>query len=203
MNPSIWTPRYLFHRVRLAAFEYRNPDLPWLTADAISFLAAWLNVKDYVLEFGSGRSTVWLASRCQFVLSVEHDPVWFGMMSKKLADCGNVRYRLAELRSSIGSESPYLTVLNEVSDESCDVLLNDGRLRCQVAREGISKLRPGGLHVLDNAERYLPNDLTIPSSRGRAEPTADWAQFIAATADWRRVWTSNGVTATLLMFKPC
>ncbi len=203
MKPAIWTAPYLFNRVRLAWFEYRNPNLPWLTADAIRFLESWIKSNDRVLEFGSGRSTAWLASRCQLVTSVEHDPAWFDSMSNKLSVFENVDYQFATLRSPTELESPYLKLLMDIPEQSYDVLLNDGRLRCQVACKGISKLRPGGLHILDNAERYLPNDLKIPASIRRAEPTADWVRLIAETRDWRQVWTSNGVTATLLMFKPC
>lgn len=203
MKPSIWTPAYLYNRLRVAFFEKRNPEAPWLTSDSITFLDAWLKRDDRVLEFGSGRSTVWLANRCHFITSVENDPAWFDAMSKKLSAFENVDYRFAPLQSASSAESPYLNVLSELPEELYDILINDGRLRCEIAIKGIAKLRPGGLHVLDNAERYLPNDLKIPASRRSTAPTADWARFIAATEDWRRVWTTNGITATLLMFKPC
>jgi predicted O-methyltransferase YrrM len=193
----------LLNRLRLAGFEYRHPDLPWLTAEAIRFLTFWLKPDDKVLEFGSGRSTAWLAGRCRVVTSIEHDQAWFQAMSGRLSAFENVDYRFAPLKDASQNDSPYLRTFSELTEDCYDVLLNDGRFRCQVACEGIARLRSGGLHVLDNAERYIPNHLEIPESRRFAEPTSDWARFIETTKDWRRVWTSNGVTATLLMFKPC
>ena len=203
MNPRNWTLNYLFARVRLAWYERQNPEAPWLTAESIAFLDSWLTEQDTVLEFGSGRSTVWLAKRCRFIHSVEHDEGWFQLTSKKLSSFENVDYRHAPLESPSAKDSNYLRVLDEIEDNSCDLLLNDGKLRASVALKAISRIRPGGLHVLDNAERYLPSDMNLPASRKPTEPTDDWAQFISATANWRRWWTSNGVTSTLLMFKPC
>jgi len=42
------------------AYEKTHPDAPWLTAHAIAFLVDWLRPEDTGVEWGSGRSTLWL-----------------------------------------------------------------------------------------------------------------------------------------------
>ena len=71
-----WTPRYALARSRLAIYQRRHADAPWLTADAVRFLDSWIRSTDHCLEWGAGRSTSWLATRAERVTSVEHDAVW-------------------------------------------------------------------------------------------------------------------------------
>lgn len=197
-----WTLRYLFARLRVMSFEKRHPDAPWLTAASIDLLGQLLLRTDRVLEFGSGRSTVWFAGRCAHVTSIEHDERWFSFVEKKVLQLGNVDYMLRSTATGSAVSSAYIRVLEELPDRSFDVLVNDGRLRDLVAEHGIAKLRSGGLMVLDNAERYLPNMFHVPESRLERAPEGAWIKFAEETRQWRRVWTCNGVTATLLMFKP-
>ena len=68
-----WTFRYLIDRTELLLYERRHPDLPWLTREAVDFLASWLQPSDHGLEWGSGRSTVWLAQRVSRLVSIEHN----------------------------------------------------------------------------------------------------------------------------------
>ena len=203
MRPSNWTPRYLYNRLRLAWFERRNPDVPWLTAESVVLLGKLLRTQDSVLEFGSGRSTIWFARRCGIIVSVEHDLDWFKKVSSQIKQFSNVDFRHAKLEAPAGHVPPYLSLLDEFPDESFDVLVNDGRLRHLVAEKATSKLKPGGLLVLDNAERYLPNNFSIPASRLSAPPDEVWENFAEQILGWRKLWTTNGITSTLIMFKPC
>ena len=88
MSPVIrahWSPRYVVDRSRLAIHQRRHPDDPWLTADAVRFLASWIRTSDRCLEWGSGRSTVWLAARAAAVVSIEHDREWSDRVTSQLA----------------------------------------------------------------------------------------------------------------------
>jgi hypothetical protein len=61
-------------------------------------------------------------------------------------------------------------------------------------------LKVGGLLIVDNAERYLPHSRRTPESlKGPVRP--EWREFLARVADWRPVWTTNGVTCTALWIK--
>ena len=48
------------------------------------------------------------------------------------------------------------------------------------------------------------NPFNIPESIGKSNNGISklMEQFSKETKTWRRIWTTNGVTATLLMFKP-
>src|SRR5438309_11109525 len=47
---------------------------PWLSYRAIKCLDQLIGQDWSMLEFGCGMSTLWLARRCGFIYSVEHDP---------------------------------------------------------------------------------------------------------------------------------
>lgn len=53
--------------------------LPWLTPEVILYLEYYMipyqNCKS-ILEFGGGNSSIWLAKRADFVVTVESSPVW-------------------------------------------------------------------------------------------------------------------------------
>lgn len=60
-------------------------------------------------------------------------------------------------------------------------------------------LRPGGVLVLDNAETYLPTTSRSPWN-STAPATPEWQRFVDLSADWRCVWTTNGVWDTAIWF---
>lgn len=202
-----WTPHYLHARVRQALYQKAHPDAPWLTPQAISLVDSMLRPNDVGAEFGSGRSTVWLARRCAHLVSVEHDVAWHARVSKVLAAEGaaHVRY-LCHPRDEpdeSGERSAYAQVARYLDDESIDFALVDGVYRDYVALYLLPKLRPGGLLIIDNVNRYLPSWTRAPSSLRPPQPpaTAAWEQVAAELAGWRRIWTSNGVSATAIFTK--
>jgi hypothetical protein len=67
----------------------------------------------------------------------------------------------------------------------------------------LPKIRPGGMLVIDNVNRYLPSLTMSPASlRPPAAPaTAAWEQAAAALARWRRIRTSSGVWDTAIFVK--
>ena len=71
------TLSYIFDRLVEKSYRRSHPDTPWLAPAAIDFLAGYLQLRDDMLEFGSGRSTLWFASRVQHISSVEHNPDWY------------------------------------------------------------------------------------------------------------------------------
>src|SRR2546421_9596401 len=91
------TPRYACARARQFLYQRRNPDAPWLTPEAIRLLEPMLLPSDSGLEFGSGRSTIWLARRIARLTSVEHDAAWHAALSGQLKELelANVDYILA------------------------------------------------------------------------------------------------------------
>ncbi len=127
-----------------------------------------LRSSDICAEFGSGRSTLWLARRCAHLTSVEHDEQWHAKVSRTIAAEGitNVRYlcHLREEPDATGYRSTYAAVAQSLRDESIDVALVDGLYRDYVTLALLPKIRPGGLIVIDNVNRYLPSLTTSPGS---------------------------------------
>ena len=197
-----WTPLYITSRLQEKWYRRMHPGLPWLTPQAILFLQSWIQPLDLMLEFGSGRSTLWFARRLSTVVSVEHDPVWYNLVDGmiKEAQVHNVIY----LKKSIdGSPAEYSQVPLQFENNSLDIVLVDGRLRDLCANACLPKIKPGGLLVLDNADVYLPSSVTTPNSHAEGVETPAWQEFLDATVSWRRHWTCNGVSATAFYFKPC
>ncbi|WP_287395045.1 class I SAM-dependent methyltransferase [Mesorhizobium sp.] len=164
---------------------------------------------DTALEFGSGRSTIWFASRVGRLTSVEDNQSWHRVVSEKLAmkRVSNVNFLYHPQDVQTGAEAgsaSYVRVVSEFADESLDFVLVDGIYRNHCALGAVPKVRPGGLIVIDNVNWFLPSTSRSPRARTLAQGPADevWAQFADATNGWRRIWTTSGVTDTLLLFKP-
>lgn len=195
---------YIKNRLKQMWYEKKHPDAPWLTKDAIALMSQLIVESDIGLEFGSGRSTKWLAKRCKYLYSVENNQLWYDRVSVEIKNFENVQYYFGDVNSSDPVSSEYLSVLNSLNNNAVDFILNDGKIRDYVAIRSIDKLKPGGLFILDNAERYLPNKLKLPASirMDTDQVSVEWNKFIDLTNSWRRIWTTDGVSSTLILFKP-
>jgi predicted O-methyltransferase YrrM len=182
-------------------FERANPTYPWLTPASIELLSTLLKPTDSGLEWGAGRSTLWFSQRIKHLISVEHDPAWFSKVQKMVEASPNV-----DLRHKPDAES-YAGVTDEFAPESLDFVLVDGELaRDECAHRAIPLLRPGGLLVLDNANRYIPNMSIGPASRRPGDNSrfdaASWDRFLERVASWRHIWTDSGCSSTAIWIKP-
>jgi predicted O-methyltransferase YrrM len=203
-----WTPRYLANRTAVGIYQHAHPTAPWLTPKAIELLTGMLLPTDRWLEFGSGRSTAWLSGRLEHLISVEHSPVWYDKVSRRLKELAldNVDYRLlpTSLPDERGGESEYARLPLSLPDASLNLVLVDGKYRDHCARSALPKLAPGGLLVIDNVNWYLPSTTRSPFSRGpAAEPASTvWREVLDVIDGWRRVWTSCGVWDTAIYVRP-
>ena len=203
-----WTPRYITDRLAEIYYQKTKPHHPWLTKQANLILSTYLQKSDVGLEFGSGRSTVWLAERVQHLTSVEHNQQWHAIVQKMLKDkqIGNVDYRFgAESPADQDpAESDYVKCISDFQTHSLDFTLIDGIYRDYCVRDTLDKIKPGGLVVIDNVNRYLPFETYSPHSRhpGDGPLGQMWGQIQEVFASWRYIWTSSGVTDTAFFFKP-
>lgn len=196
------TPRYLRDRAAFAIDQRLHPDRPWLTADAIRLLDELLQPTDIGVEFGSGRSTIWFARRLAHLTSIEGDPAWHKKVKGMIHAIGigeKISYHLET------DDKAYAERALTFDDDSLDFALVDGGPRDQCAKMILPKIKSGGLLAIDNVNWFFPNAKTrSPSSRrvpGDYESDA-WADVAKMIADWRSIWTSNGVTDTGIWFKP-
>jgi len=214
MKLSSLKPHYAILRVEQFLFERKNPKCPWLTPDAIRALQDSLKPTDVGFEFGSGRSTIWIAKRTKFLHSVEHDASWHSIVTAQIRDNGlaeKVHYQLSPETNVVDDlmpeEHPYVAGLTSAADNTLDFVLVDGIMRLTCVRLAIRKLKPGGLLILDNANRYVPNLFEEGHSTVRdflAKPlNEDWAETCAVLSSWRGFNTSNGLSDTRFWIKPC
>jgi predicted O-methyltransferase YrrM len=179
--------------MRVWAFQRRFQDAPWLTEAAIYFLDSWLRPSDAGVEWGSGRSTIWLAERVGSLFSIEHDEQWSQRVRDMLMEKGlqsKVQYIYKPL------DETYEDAIRTISDKSLDFALIDGRRRLSCTRTIIPKIRPGGILILDNAERYVANrsmgsHSTAICRRDQDDPA--WEPVLEELATWRAVLTTNGI----------
>ncbi|MFL6022816.1 MAG: O-methyltransferase, partial [Marmoricola sp.] len=188
-------------------FRRQTEDTPWITADGVAILEGLLRPGDVGVEFGSGGSTTWFASRVEHLHSVEGADPWHAEVTSRLRKAGldNVSYHLAS-QLELGVDHPdarqaYVNFAPELAPGSQDFVFVDGEYRDECAMRALELLKPGGVLILDNANTYLPNALRSPWKVARPS-TPRWAEFVEATADWRSIWTTNGVWDTAFWFKP-
>lgn len=203
-----WTPRYAVDCSLVELYERKNPDLPWMTRQAIQVLSGMLRPDDIGLEFGSGRSTVWFAGRTGRLTSIEHDESWQRVVSQNLRRRGlrntDCIFVPDDPDSGCGGENKYARTALRFTNQSLDFVVVDGIQRDFCARLAIPKIRTGGMLVVDNVNRYLPSSSRAPGSRrpdqGAATPM--WSEVLEILASWRQIWTSNGVWDTAVYIKP-
>lgn len=199
-----WTPRYLVSRIRQEWWSRSHPDDPWLTRTAVAFLNEYLRPGDTVVEFGSGRSTMWFSRHVGAmgkVISVEASQEWQQEVVRRLHAAGMGQ---ADVQYAPDTPEQYVRSAAQRLIGKADAILIDGSVRDACAVWAVTAVKPGGIIVLDNAQHYLPHESRCP----RAIPehgnpkTPLWAEFASATANWRRYWTTDGVNDTAVFFAP-
>lgn len=204
---SHWTPRYARDRLRWELYQRRHPDEPWLSPDANAVLSRFLLATDIGVEWGSGKSTLWLARRLGHLTSVEDVPRWHRRVAAQLeaAQVDNVTYHLAPPppRDDTARSSDYVSVANRFEDGSLGFALVDGSAREHCAAAVLPKIAPGGVLVLDDTNGYFDYPSTSPTSRHRRGPkNMVWAQVADALAGWRMVRTTSGLKDTEIYVRP-
>lgn len=200
-----WTPRYVLDRVQLALYQRRHPQHPWLTRAMIEWLEPRLQPEHTLVEFGSGRSTLWFAKRVGRVASCEHHRAWHAEVSRQLREAGltNVNY-LHVPEDPGGYVASAGLALQEIGERLADVILVDGIYRDHCAVWALDHIRAGGLIIVDNVNWFLPSRSRAPRSipEGAPAKTSRWRRFAAVVAGWDCVWTSDGVTDTAAFRAP-
>lgn len=150
--------------------------LPWLTFPAIDFLERAARPTHRVFEYGGGGSTLFWADRVAEVVTVEHSAEWFAALQLAMAKGARAKWtgihHAAEPASdtALDPSDPahfassddasrgmhyrrYVEAILAYPDEYFDIIVIDGRARTSCLAVSVPKLKPGGLLVLDNAER--------------------------------------------------
>lgn len=142
---------------RLAATRGRSTmelRLPWLPFQLIDELAQTVRPGTKVFEYGGGGSTLWLLDRGAYVVTVEHDPGWAEHLRSSVTSS---RWTLLEPGEANAYES-YVSAIDIYDDDSFDVVVVDGRERARCVAAARTKVRPGGILIVDDADRERYQD---------------------------------------------
>lgn len=178
-NSTLRHMRYLgkWHRDMQSGDNTLNRAQPWMTYDAQQFLAEICKPDMRIFEWGSGGSTLFFASRCAQVVTIEHDAPWVGFVREKIRQCGikNVDLRGVagektdgslplnpENADDFASKDPksaglsfekYVKTIDDFPPEYFDMVVVDGRARNSCIKRAIPHIRQGGFLAVDNADR--------------------------------------------------
>src|SRR5438094_793903 len=132
LRRPIYTAQVVHYRI----YEWRHPDEPWIAQGAVKFCAQHIDSEGDVLEWGSGRSTLWLARRAKHLISIEHDRKWFESVQRSINDASvrNIDHRFIALdhpadaptTAAYPVQPAYVRVCDELDDLSLSLVVIDG-----------------------------------------------------------------------------
>jgi predicted O-methyltransferase YrrM len=144
---SLALPAILSSVVVREALGHR-PELPWIPAAARKALNGLLRPDSRVLEFGSGMSSLWLARRCAFVNSVEHDEEWASNITSLARTRGLTNLKV----DSFGADDPRYSNPPDCRRGSFDLVIVDGVARPECAQSSLDLVTPNGSIYIDNTD---------------------------------------------------
>lgn len=150
---------------------------PWINFKAIDYLNEHLERGHTLFEYGGGGSTLFFLNRVAKVVTVEHDELWFNVLSKKISEMGITHWegifqsgesftgggvRQPEIPADFMSSTKgqqdlsyerYAKSIHRYNGPAFDWVLVDGRARPSCMVESFEHLRSGGYLIIDNMER--------------------------------------------------
>lgn len=141
---------------------------PFMSFRARDWLENFLSSKDRrVFEWGSGGSTLFLASRVRELVTIEHDPTWYEIVSRHLSSFASENCTIRHIPPSTSSSEPiyrserkpqwsfrdYVRAIDSYPDGYFDLVIVDGRARPACIRHARPKVAPGGAIILDDSGR--------------------------------------------------
>lgn len=133
---------------------------PWLVPQAVDAIERFLAPLCWarVIEWGCGASTVWLASRCDSLRSIEHDPAWASQVESAVARLDRVEattlIRVIAANRIPGTDMVDNDAYHERPRGDYDLAIVDGRNRVECFKAAIRCTESRrGMVVLDNSER--------------------------------------------------
>jgi hypothetical protein len=193
--------KFIFGIIKKLYGESKVKGTPWLTLESIKIIENWAKSTDKVLEFGSGSSTVWFSKHVKQITSIEHDPSWYEI-SKKLTKSAGKKIKLFLAKN----KKDYLKIFDMIPENSIDICLVDGEWRRDCLIGAFSKVKRGGIIILDNAETYIPkyweSNSFQTSWKERGSPEKDKIKIIQKELkNWRLIVTSDVTQDTIFFVK--
>lgn len=129
--------------------------IPWYTHPALDEILSWDLSRKRVFEYGVGQSTLWWASKSQWVYGVDTSKDWVMVIHDAVISNSHV--------ACIEMEDIYVTAIHAF--KPIDIVIVDGDYRDRCIGQAISSLKPGGKLIIDNwlqpSVDWMPSDETI------------------------------------------
>jgi hypothetical protein len=140
-----------------------NP-IPWYTYPAIEYLSHFDFSARKVFEYGSGNSSLWWASRCKSLVSIENDKVWYDKIKQGSAALTNFDYRFEDDKLKYARQ-------DKISDS--DIVIIDGFYRPECADYFLEQNKLG--HI-DPVLLIFDNSDWFPKAIARLHKELNWVQ---------------------------
>jgi len=123
---------------------------PWISYEATKKIEEKLKKKECdVLEFGSGASTVWFATRSRHLTSIENDKKWHEIVSQRLK---KIHLNLLNVDYYFSNNRVEYSGFKSDSNSQFDIILIDGPYREECLIKHLQSIKPGGLIYIDNTD---------------------------------------------------
>lgn len=144
-----------------------------------------------ILEFGSGRSTIWLAQRAAYVISIEHDVKWFDQVkgwARQMNLLPKIDLRLWPAPYHLQSYK-----LKHLGNQFDMIIVDGAKPRPHNAQTVYNLLKDGGIFVVDDSERlnYQRIARDLDPHWACLNPKPD---HVSKQPDgkWTRMWVKDG-----------
>jgi len=155
------------------AFGWR-PSIPWIALPAWRYIKSKVPRESAVFEWGSGMSTVWYERHFREVNAVEDNPIWYGIVSR----------RLKSAKLHLLQDEAYVTKISDYPDGYFDLVVIDGNHRLSCFNRVGKRLKPDGILLIDNSDKdrtTLGDHLLIDRALEAAGDAVDVKRFTGWT----------------------
>ena len=117
--------------------------IPWINYSMMHFLAPRLPEDISLLEYGSGNSTLYWATKVKQVIAVEHHPAWIDYIRKQFSGIPNIQLLTA------GADEGYETAPIALN-KKFELIVIDGVRRLECASRALDLLSEDGCILFDD-----------------------------------------------------
>ena len=132
--------------------------LPWIAWSAIDYLEAWIEPQMRVFEWGCGGSTRFFLNAGCCVTTVESEMAWAERVENSCRKIARPPHIRLVPTSSLDRASQQSYIASVCDGAPWDIVMIDGieeswLSRVECVKEAASRVRPGGMLILDDAWR--------------------------------------------------
>jgi hypothetical protein len=154
---------------------------PWFTHSALDEIQEWGLHEKVVLEWGGGHSSLWWATRCRHVYTIESDLEWCQWIAAQAAErkIKNIAIFHREFESSV---SAYLQI-----PRGCrpDIVVIDGATRFECLKKALGLPRPVTI-IFDNWQQEAA--FVSPQAEALMQPFLGTSYAQAERAHLKHSW---------------